>query len=179
MPAAVRLPGSPRRNGIDAETTVSGRRSGAAVHHSDGAGSEGLRGGRGVHHAARPSSAWRTTPTPSSSPISISTSAPAWTCWTPPSARTRSCSVILMTGRGTVETVMAATRGGAFDYIAKPFELDVMFDADRARRGAAQRTTKTKPRKRNCRRREMIGSSRRPWWRSTRRLRKPPPPTPR
>ena len=25
------------------------------------------------------------------------------------------CSVILMTGRGTVETVMAATRGGAFD----------------------------------------------------------------
>jgi DNA-binding NtrC family response regulator len=39
------------------------------------------------------------------------------------------CSVILMTGRGTVETVMAATRGGAFDYIAKPFELDVMFDA--------------------------------------------------
>ena len=28
------------------------------------------------------------------------------------------CSVILMTGRGTMETVMAATRGGAFDYIA-------------------------------------------------------------
>jgi len=39
------------------------------------------------------------------------------------------CSVILMTGRGTVETVMAATRGGAFDYIAKPFDLDVMLDA--------------------------------------------------
>ena len=39
------------------------------------------------------------------------------------------CSVILMTGRGTVETVMAATRGGAFDYIAKPFELDVLIDA--------------------------------------------------
>jgi len=39
------------------------------------------------------------------------------------------CSVILMTGRGTMETVMAATRGGAFDYIAKPFELDVMLDA--------------------------------------------------
>src|SRR5437763_10955210 len=34
------------------------------------------------------------------------------------------CSVILMTARGTMETVMAATRGGAFDYIAKPFELD-------------------------------------------------------
>jgi DNA-binding NtrC family response regulator len=38
------------------------------------------------------------------------------------------CSVILMTGRGTVETVMAATRGGAFDYIAKPFDLDVLTD---------------------------------------------------
>jgi DNA-binding NtrC family response regulator len=34
------------------------------------------------------------------------------------------CSVILMTARGTMETVMAATRGGAFDYIAKPFDLD-------------------------------------------------------
>src|SRR6266478_5753208 len=33
------------------------------------------------------------------------------------------CSVILMTARGTMETVMAATRGGAFDYIAKPFDL--------------------------------------------------------
>src|SRR4051794_17165151 len=39
------------------------------------------------------------------------------------------CAVILMTGRGTVETVMEATRGGAFDYIAKPFELDTMLGA--------------------------------------------------
>src|SRR6266545_3283505 len=39
------------------------------------------------------------------------------------------CPVILMTGRGTVETVMAATRGGAFDYIAKPFDLDVLISA--------------------------------------------------
>jgi len=38
------------------------------------------------------------------------------------------CAVILMTARGTMETVMAATRGGAFDYIAKPFELDVLLD---------------------------------------------------
>jgi DNA-binding NtrC family response regulator len=38
------------------------------------------------------------------------------------------CAVILMTARGTVETVMAATRGGAFDYIAKPFELDALLD---------------------------------------------------
>jgi len=48
------------------------------------------------------------------------------------------CSVILMTGRGTIETVMAATRGGAFDYIAKPFELDTMIDAvERAEAAAA------------------------------------------
>jgi DNA-binding NtrC family response regulator len=38
------------------------------------------------------------------------------------------CSVILMTARGTMETVMAATRGGAFDYVAKPFEIDRMLD---------------------------------------------------
>lgn len=35
-----------------------------------------------------------------------------------------SCAVILMTARGSMETVMAATQQGAFDYIAKPFELD-------------------------------------------------------
>jgi DNA-binding NtrC family response regulator len=33
-----------------------------------------------------------------------------------------SSAVILMSGRGSMETVMAATRGGAFDYLAKPFE---------------------------------------------------------
>ncbi|HUE02900.1 MAG TPA: sigma-54 dependent transcriptional regulator [Bryobacteraceae bacterium] len=38
------------------------------------------------------------------------------------------CSVILMTARGTMETVVAATRGGAFDYVAKPFEIDRMLD---------------------------------------------------
>jgi DNA-binding NtrC family response regulator len=39
------------------------------------------------------------------------------------------CSVILMTGRGTIETVRAASRGGAFDYIAKPFKLETMLRA--------------------------------------------------
>jgi DNA-binding NtrC family response regulator len=48
------------------------------------------------------------------------------------------CSVILMTGRGSIETAVAATRGGAFDYIAKPFELDVMIDA--VERAEASRT---------------------------------------
>lgn len=39
------------------------------------------------------------------------------------------CAVILMTGRGSMETVMSATQFGAFDYIAKPFELDEMLAA--------------------------------------------------
>ncbi len=38
------------------------------------------------------------------------------------------CAVILMTARGTMETVMAATRGGAFDYIAKPFDWDRLIE---------------------------------------------------
>ncbi len=43
--------------------------------------------------------------------------------------RDAQCAVILMTARGTMETVMAATKGGAFDYIAKPFELDTLLAA--------------------------------------------------
>jgi DNA-binding NtrC family response regulator len=39
--------------------------------------------------------------------------------------------VILMSARGTMETVMAATRNGAFDYLAKPFELDTLLEAVR------------------------------------------------
>jgi DNA-binding NtrC family response regulator len=41
------------------------------------------------------------------------------------------CSVILMTARGTMETVMDATLYGAFDYLAKPFELDTLLEAVR------------------------------------------------
>lgn len=39
------------------------------------------------------------------------------------------CRVILMSARGSMETVMAATRGGAFEYLAKPFELDDLLNA--------------------------------------------------
>jgi DNA-binding NtrC family response regulator len=39
------------------------------------------------------------------------------------------CPVILMTARGTMETVMTATRNGAFDYLAKPFELDTLLES--------------------------------------------------
>jgi DNA-binding NtrC family response regulator len=52
------------------------------------------------------------------------------------------CSVILMTARGTMETVMEATRGGVFDYIAKPFDLDRILEtvkrAEAAREDAEQ-----------------------------------------
>ena len=36
-----------------------------------------------------------------------------------------------MTGRGSMETVMAATEGGAFEYLAKPFEMAHMVDTIR------------------------------------------------
>lgn len=42
--------------------------------------------------------------------------------------RNPECAVILMTGRGSMETVMAATEGGAFEYLAKPFEMAQMID---------------------------------------------------
>jgi DNA-binding NtrC family response regulator len=68
------------------------------------------------------------------------------------------CSVILMTGRGTVETVMAATRGGAFDYIAKPFDFDVLFDAiERAE--AARNDQGIEAEEEDLPETEMIGSS--------------------
>jgi DNA-binding NtrC family response regulator len=47
-----------------------------------------------------------------------------------------SCAVILMSARGSMETVMAATRGGAFDYLAKPFELDDLLGIVKRAEGA-------------------------------------------
>ncbi len=41
------------------------------------------------------------------------------------------CSVILMTGKGSLETVMEATRGGAFEYLSKPFSMERMVEAVR------------------------------------------------
>jgi len=48
------------------------------------------------------------------------------------------CAVILMTGRGTMETVMRATQGGAFDYIAKPFELDRLLETLKRAEGVVE-----------------------------------------
>ena len=48
------------------------------------------------------------------------------------------CAVILMTARGSLETVLEATQAGAFDYIAKPFALDQMLQAVRNAEQAAE-----------------------------------------
>jgi len=69
-----------------------------------------------------------------------------------------SCCVILMTARGTMETVMAATRGGAFDYIAKPFDLDRMLETvKRAEAALIEQADEVEPEEGP--ESEMIGSS--------------------
>src|SRR4051812_12019032 len=69
------------------------------------------------------------------------------------------CSVILMTARGTMETVMAATRGGAFDYIAKPFDLDRMIETvKRAEASRGEQEDEIEPEE--LPESQMIGSSR-------------------
>ncbi len=45
--------------------------------------------------------------------------------------------VILMSARGSMETVMAATKGGAYDYIAKPFDLDELLKILKRAEGVA------------------------------------------
>lgn len=70
------------------------------------------------------------------------------------------CAVILMTARGTMETVMAATRGGAFDYIAKPFELDqILATLQRAAEARAASAEEEEPEEEDLPESEMIGSS--------------------
>ncbi len=69
------------------------------------------------------------------------------------------CCVILMSARGTMETVMAATRGGAFDYIAKPFELDrILETVKRAEASLEAQEDEADPEE--LPESEMIGSSR-------------------
>jgi DNA-binding NtrC family response regulator len=40
-------------------------------------------------------------------------------------------AVIVITGQGTIETVVKATAGGAFEYLAKPFDLTKLLDTVR------------------------------------------------
>jgi len=68
------------------------------------------------------------------------------------------CPVILMTARGSIETVMAATQNGAFDYLAKPFELDTLLEAvRRALQNGNADDRETEPE--DLPETEMIGSS--------------------
>ncbi len=68
------------------------------------------------------------------------------------------CAVILMTARGTMETVMAATRGGAFDYVAKPFDLDRLLETVK-RAEAARDGFEDEVEDKELPESEMIGSS--------------------
>jgi len=69
------------------------------------------------------------------------------------------CAVILMTARGTMETVMAATRGGAFDYVAKPFELDALLETIQRAEQAQTGETGEEVEEEELPESEMIGSS--------------------
>ncbi len=60
--------------------------------------------------------------------------------------------------RGTMETVMAATRGGAFDYIAKPFDLERMVETVK-RAEAAHGDLEDEARPEELPETEFIGSS--------------------
>jgi DNA-binding NtrC family response regulator len=52
-------------------------------------------------------------------------------------ARAEPPAVILMTARGTVETAALAARTGAFDYLAKPFDVATLVDRSLAALGTA------------------------------------------
>ena len=70
------------------------------------------------------------------------------------------CAVILMTGRGSMETVMAATEGGAFEYLAKPFEMAHMIDTiKRAEKSISGEDDDEAPAIDDIPDTEMIGSS--------------------
>jgi DNA-binding NtrC family response regulator len=73
--------------------------------------------------------------------------------------RNPDCAVILMTARGTMETVMAATREGAFDYIAKPFELELLLETIKRAEATQSRTSDDEVAEEELPESEMIGSS--------------------
>lgn len=69
------------------------------------------------------------------------------------------CAVILMTGRGSMETVMRANLGGAFEYLAKPFELDKLIGLIRKAEAARTATPEEEAEIEDPPETEMIGSS--------------------
>ena len=77
----------------------------------------------------------------------------------PPVGAIPACAVILMTGRGTMETVMAAT--AAAHSITSPSRSNSIVHArnHQARRGVARPTMRTRPNEEELPETEMIGSS--------------------
>jgi DNA-binding NtrC family response regulator len=69
------------------------------------------------------------------------------------------CAVILMSGRGSIETVMESTRRGAFDYVAKPFDLDHMLEVVKRAEAAALKSSDEDTGIDDLPVSEMIGSS--------------------
>ena len=70
------------------------------------------------------------------------------------------CAVIIMTGRGTMETVMQATQHGAFEYVAKPFEMEHMLGiVKRAGESLAEAAEEKSATVDDLPQTEMIGSS--------------------
>jgi DNA-binding NtrC family response regulator len=67
--------------------------------------------------------------------------------------------VILMTGRATMETVMRATQGGAFEYVAKPFELSDLLAIIKRAEGSLAGPQESEAEIEDAPDTEMIGSS--------------------
>ena len=85
------------------------------------------------------------------------------------------CAVIVITGQGTMETVMEATERGAFDYLAKPFDLSRLLNVvRRAETHLAEKTSRPPP-PADVPDTELLGFSA-PMARSTKRCHGPRPP---
>ena len=69
------------------------------------------------------------------------------------------CLVIVITGQGTIETVMEATERGAFEYLAKPFDLSRLLEVVRRAERAIETRETTGERPVDVPPTEMVGFS--------------------
>ena len=69
------------------------------------------------------------------------------------------CAVIVITGQGTMETVMEATQRGAFDYLAKPFDLTGLLTVVRRAEASLTNESPDRPGAEPLPETEMIGFS--------------------
>jgi DNA-binding NtrC family response regulator len=68
-------------------------------------------------------------------------------------------AVIVITGQGTIETVVEATAGGAFEYLAKPFDLTKLLDTVRKAAASLESSVGNSSSALNMPDTEMIGFS--------------------